>query len=95
MQSHSSKREPTPETTIATQEVQYVAKTIRARLQLYPCNILHPGPKDPNTLEQCKMVVFVADDFWVLGPRIPDLAIEICPPQETAQMLTKVIEKKA
>ena len=34
--------------------------------------------------EQCQMVVFVADDLGFLGPRIPDLVTELCPPQNTA-----------
>ena len=41
------------------------------------------------------MVVFVADDLGFLGRGIPDLVTELCPPQDTAQMLRKVIEKQA
>ena len=41
------------------------------------------------------MVVFVADDLGFLGPGIPDLLTELCPPQDTAKMLRKVIKKKA
>ena len=45
--------------------------------------------------ERCQVVVFVADDLGFLGPGIPDLVTELCPPQDTAQMLRKAIEKKA
>ena len=41
------------------------------------------------------MVVFVADDLGFLGPGIPDLVTELCPLQDTAEMLRKVMEKKA
>ena len=34
--------------------------------------------------EQCQIVVFVTDDFGVLGPVIPDLVTELCQPQDTA-----------
>ena len=33
-------------------------------------------------LEQCQVVVFVADDLGFLGPGIPDLVTELCPPQD-------------
>ena len=36
------------------------------------------------SLEQCQMVVFVADDLGFLWPGIPDLVTELCPPQDTA-----------
>ena len=38
----------------------------------------------PAFFEQCQMVVFVADDLGFLGPGIPDLLTELCPPQNTA-----------
>ena len=34
--------------------------------------------------EQCQVVVFIADDLGFLGPGIPDLVTELCPPQDTA-----------
>ena len=34
--------------------------------------------------EQCQVVVFVADDLGLLGPGIPDIVTELCPPQDTA-----------
>ena len=40
------------------------------------------------------MVVFVADDLGFLRPGIPDLVTELCPPQDVARMLTKMVEKK-
>ena len=40
------------------------------------------------------MVVFIADDLGRLGPGIPDLVTELCPSQDTAQVLRKVIEKR-
>ena len=35
-------------------------------------------------IEQCQMVVFVADDLGFWGPGILDLITELCPPQDTA-----------
>ena len=35
-------------------------------------------------VEQCQVVVFVADDLGFLGPGIPDLVTELCPSQDTA-----------
>ena len=37
-----------------------------------------------NEFEQCEVVVFVADDLGFLGPGIPDLMTELCPPRDTA-----------
>ena len=50
---------------------------------------LHPRKLEgeiapPKMIEQCQMVVFVADDLGFWGPRIPDLVTELCPPQDTA-----------
>ena len=39
-------------------------------------------------------MVFVADDLGFLGPGIPDLVTELCPPRDTAKMLRKVIEQR-
>ena len=36
------------------------------------------------SIEQCQMVVLVADDLGFLRPGIPDLVTELCPPQDTA-----------
>ena len=33
------------------------------------------------------MVVFVADELGFLGPGIPELVTELCPPQDTAYVL--------
>ena len=41
------------------------------------------------------MVVFVADGLGFSGPGISDLVTELCPPQNTAYMLRKVIKQKA
>ena len=35
-------------------------------------------------IKQCQVVVFVADDLGFLGPGIPDLMTELCPPRDTA-----------
>ena len=35
-------------------------------------------------LEQCQVVVFIADDLGFLGPGSPDLMTELCPPQDAA-----------
>ena len=35
-------------------------------------------------VEQCQMVVVVADELGFLGPGIPNLVIELCPPQNAA-----------
>ena len=35
-------------------------------------------------LEQRQVVVFVADDLGFLGPGIPDLVTDLCPPRDTA-----------
>ena len=39
-------------------------------------------------------MVFIADDLGFFGPGSPDLMTELCPPQDTAQMHTKTIEKR-
>ena len=44
--------------------------------------------------EQCQVVVFIADDLGFLGPGSPDLMTELCLPQDTAYMHTKMIEKR-
>ena len=36
------------------------------------------------SIEQCQVVVFIADDLGFLGPGSPDLMTELCPPQDTA-----------
>ena len=41
-----------------------------------------------------KVVLVVADDSGFLGPGIPDLVTEVCPHQDTAQMLREVIQKR-
>ena len=43
----------------------------------------HPQ-KLQTVIEQCQMVVFVADDLGFSGPGIPDLVTELCLPQDTA-----------
>ena len=45
---------------------------------------LERKPERGYILEQCQMVVFVADDLGFLGPGIPDLVTELCPLQDTA-----------
>ena len=42
-----------------------------------------------------QVVVFIADDSGLLGPGTPDLVTELCQSQDAAEMLRKVIEKKA
>ena len=41
-------------------------------------------PVSDVKLEQCQVVVFIADDLEFLGPGSPDLMTELCPPQDTA-----------
>ena len=48
---------------------------------VYFC-IIRSGTEPP--IEQCQMVVLVADDLGFLGRGIPDLVTELCPPQDTA-----------
>ena len=38
---------------------------------------------DGGNIRECQVVVFVADDLGFLGPWIPDLVTEFCPPQNT------------
>ena len=47
----------------------------------------------PCLLEQCQVVVFVADDLGLLRPETSDLLAELCPSQGTAQMLTQAMYK--
>ena len=35
-------------------------------------------------IEQCQVVVFIADDLGFLGPGSPDLMTELCPLQDAA-----------
>ena len=37
-----------------------------------------------DDFKQCQMVVSIADDLGFLGPGVPDLVTELCPPQDTA-----------
>ena len=35
-----------------------------------------------GSVKQCQMMAFVADDLGFLGPGIPDLMTELCPPRD-------------
>ena len=43
----------------------------------------------PLAVEQCQVVVFIADDLGFLGPGSPDLMTELCPPQELLRRALK------
>ena len=45
---------------------------------------LRKADQKVKKVEQCQVVVFVADDLGFLGPGIPDLVTELCPSQDTA-----------
>ena len=40
--------------------------------------------KFATIVEQCQVVVLIADGLGLLGPGGPDLMTELCPPQNTA-----------
>ena len=59
------------------------------------CRFYFYGREDFSDSSSAKWWVLVADDLGFLGPGIPDLVTELCPPQDSAQKLRKVIDKKA
>ena len=56
-------------------------RSLRAKL---PNNNLSLSDTLPYLGNSAKWWVFVADDLGRLGPGIPDLVTELCPPQDTA-----------
>ena len=45
---------------------------------------IYNAPNLHAVVEQCQVVVFIADDLGFWGPGSPDLMTKLCPPQDTA-----------